>query len=128
MDRLYHYCAMHKLPVTHQKMVIYTIIKNKLNHPTPDEVFQHVKKKLPSISKATVYKNLNKFCEIGLMRFVEMSGVKRIDPNIDDHHHVINQKTGEVHDVYIDKKIPLPKSIKAKDIERVVINYYLKNK
>lgn len=126
MDRLSHACAEYGLPLTHQKVVIYEKISKSKKHPTPEEVYKEVHKVLPSISKATVYKNINKFCEIGLMRVIETAGVMRIDPNTDAHHHLIDGKTGAISDVYITKDIPLPKGVRKSDIDKIVINYYLK--
>lgn len=126
MDRLSEYCARHKLPVTHQKMVIFKTIELSTDHPTLEDVFKSVKKKLATISKATVYKNINKFAEIGLLQIIKSDGIMRIDPNTHAHHHLINEGTGEIQDVYIDKEIPLPKGLTKKNISKIVINYYTK--
>lgn len=125
MEKLYTFCAQYKLPVTHQKMIIYKVIEGNTKHPTLEDVYIRVKKKLPTISKATVYKNIKKFAEIGLIHIIKTGDVMRIDPNIKEHHHVIDEKTGKITDVYLSKDIPVPRGIKKKDIKKIIINYYI---
>lgn len=40
-------------------------------HPTADFVYEQMRKELPNISLATVYRNLNQLAEAGLIRKVE---------------------------------------------------------
>ncbi|PIZ50710.1 hypothetical protein COY27_06375 [Candidatus Woesearchaeota archaeon CG_4_10_14_0_2_um_filter_33_13] len=44
---------------TGQKKVIFECIKGLHTHPTAEEVYLLVKKEIPEISLATVYRNLN---------------------------------------------------------------------
>ena len=50
---------MHRtLRMTHQREVVLHELRRCQNHPTADELYGRIKKKLPRISLATVYRNL----------------------------------------------------------------------
>ena len=72
---------------TKQREIILEVLK-KLDHPTADEVYENVKKDIPNISLGTIYRNLESFCESGLINKIETSQRKKeFDPNIMGHYH-----------------------------------------
>ena len=59
----------HGLKVTFQRLAIYqALILTNGEHPSVDFIYQHTKKSFPMISLGTVYKTLDKFCEVGLIQ------------------------------------------------------------
>jgi Fur family transcriptional regulator, peroxide stress response regulator len=50
-------CQEQGIAVTHQRQVLYEVMKTMHGHPSPEEVYAKVKKRVPAISLATVYKN-----------------------------------------------------------------------
>jgi Fur family iron response transcriptional regulator len=69
-------------------------------HPSADQVFEAVKKRLPMISRATVYNTLNLFVRKGLLRqLVLAEGRVVFDPKIDPHHHFVDDETGAIRDL-----------------------------
>ncbi|HZP00620.1 MAG TPA: transcriptional repressor [Terriglobia bacterium] len=93
-------CARQGLALTHQRMVIYRALAMSDEHPTPEWVFEQVRREIPSISLATVYKNIRIFLDAGLLREVEMFGQSmRVDANVDDHHHLICRHCRSIRDV-----------------------------
>lgn len=48
---------------TIQKQVILNAVRELKNHPTSEEVYNHIKPNFPSISLGTVYRNLNLLSE-----------------------------------------------------------------
>ena len=50
---------------TVQKNMIYAALCELKNHPTAHEVYEHVRTAHPTISKATVYRVLNRMAEQG---------------------------------------------------------------
>ena len=48
------------LRATPQREHVYSVLLNKRDHPTADEVFARVKAKMPTISLATVYYRLKR--------------------------------------------------------------------
>jgi Fur family peroxide stress response transcriptional regulator len=56
-------CRENGIAATHQRQVLYEVMKTMLGHPSPEEVYALVRKKVPAISLATVYKNIHLFVE-----------------------------------------------------------------
>ncbi len=82
-------CEQTGLALTHQRQVIFNTLM-AMHHPSPEEVFEEVKREIPSISHATVYKTLHTFVKHGILR--ELSphhGTLRVDIGTEPHHHLI---------------------------------------
>ena len=83
-------CADHGLALTHQRQVLYEVMQSMPGHPNPEEVYARVKKRIPVISLATVYKNIHLFIEKGVLKEVSMHhGSLRVELNGHAHHHMI---------------------------------------
>ena len=65
------------LRMTRQRKVILEIMKNVTSHPTADQVHQMVRKTLPHVSLATVYRNLEILSEHGMIQKLELAGAQR---------------------------------------------------
>jgi Fur family peroxide stress response transcriptional regulator len=96
------------LPLTHQRQVIYDALIAMPGHPSPEEVYARVRKRIPSISLATVYKNLNRFLKAGLLQ--EMSvhhGSLRVEVNDHPHHHLVCSSCKKIEDIDSEQLGPL---------------------
>ncbi len=77
------------LRMTNQREMILQELKKSKDHLTADELYERVKKKMPRISLATVYRNLEILSEVGLIGKLEVSGrQKRFDWDTREHDHV----------------------------------------
>ena len=83
---------------TNQRVAILDFLKDNLNHPTVEEIFEEVKQNLPRITKATVYKNLKVLVDNGLIKEVNIKGVSRFEAKIEPHHHIICKTCGKIID------------------------------
>jgi len=83
---------------TNQRVEILNFLQGNLTHPTVEDVYEGVKKKLTRISKATVYQNLKFLTSKGLIQEVNIKGVSRFEPNINPHHHIICKNCGDILD------------------------------
>jgi Fur family peroxide stress response transcriptional regulator len=93
-------CYENGIAVTHQRQVLYEVMKTMYGHPSPEEVYARVKKKVPSISLATVYKNIHLFVESGVFREVSMHhGSLRVEMNDEAHHHMVCSKCKAITDI-----------------------------
>ncbi len=89
-----------KLKMTVQRRVILEEIKKVKTHPSADELYLAVRRRLPDISMATVYRNLETLAEHGLIRRMwEVSAPRRYDGELADHYHVVCEQCGRVDDV-----------------------------
>ena len=83
-------CVAAGLAVTHQRQVVYEILRTTPGHPSPEEVYLRVKRRIPSVSLATVYKNIHAFLESGIFHEVSLHhGSLRVETNPRPHHHLV---------------------------------------
>lgn len=88
---------------TVQKNIIIDTVTKMCIHPTALEVYQEIIINYPSISKATVYRNLKELVMDGIIRKIEMpSSPDRYDFNNHNHYHLECLECREVKDSYID--------------------------
>jgi Fur family transcriptional regulator, peroxide stress response regulator len=103
-------CAEHGIAVTHQRQVLYEVMQGMDGHPSPEEVYARVKRKVPSISLATVYKNIHLFVESGVFRKMSVHhGSVRVEMNEEPHHHLVCSKCKVISDIDESSLGELPK-------------------
>ncbi len=108
METFRRECVERGLAVTHQRAVIYEALARSHDHPTPEAVYETVREKIPSISLATVYKNIRAFEEAGLLRQVTpLHESVRLDANLSDHHHLVCLRCKSVTDLPADSIEPV---------------------
>lgn len=90
----------HEIQVTPQRIAVAESVLWAKTHPTADQVWTTVKRKHPTVSRATIYNTLNLFVEKQLLRTHMLTeGTTVFDPNVKPHHHFIDEETGEVYDI-----------------------------
>lgn len=100
MHLLRRRCAERGLAFTHQRQVIYRALVSSHLHPSPEEIYEQVRAEMPSISLATVYKNIKTFLEIGLLReLTTLHENQRLDANLEPHHHLVCERCKKVEDL-----------------------------
>ena len=98
-------CAEHGIAVTHQRQVLYETMQSMHGHPSPEEVYAVVKQRIPSISLATVYKNIHLFVQSGVLRELSMHhGTLRVEMNKHTHHHMVCSVCKRVADLPDDEE------------------------
>ena len=125
-DRFRRLCAERGLGVTHQRQVIYQALMSMHDHPSPEAVYEKVRKRVPSISLATVHKNIKTLVDSGLLREVSLHhGSARLETNMDPHHHlvclhcktIVNLDDGDLESVRLKKKLPRGFSVQRYSVE-----------
>ena len=100
-DEFVALCRSHGLAATHQRRVIYATVTSLHGHPSPELIYEKVKKKIPSISLATVYNNVRTFLASGMLREVSMHhGSLRVEPNNHEHHHLVCVRCRSITDLH----------------------------
>ena len=93
-------CAEHGVTPTHQRQVLYEVMQTMPGHPNPEEIYERVKKRIPVISLATVYKNIHLFVERGVLKEVSMHhGSLRVELNNHQHHHMVCSQCKAITDI-----------------------------
>lgn len=85
--------------MTKYEKQIYEIVNKLAGHLTADQIFTELKKIYPSVSLATIYNNLNKLCEAGLIRKVSIEGSPDRYDRIEKHDHLVCTKCGRLTDI-----------------------------
>ncbi len=94
-------CKKAEITPTHQRLIIWQTLTEMHNHPSPEDVYVRVKPQLPTVSLATVYKNIRLFIDTGLFREVSMHhGKLRIETNSVLHHHLVCRKCKSIIDLH----------------------------
>lgn len=87
---------------TVQRQIVLQAVRSLHDHPTADSVYAVVAAEHPSISKATVYRNLNQLALQGeILRVPVPTGADRFDFNTQEHYHVRCTECGNVYDVFM---------------------------
>ena len=93
-------CRQHDLAATHQRRVIYETVMSLHGHPSPELIYDVVRRKIPTISLATVYKNVRTFLDSGMLREVSFHhGSLRVEPNEHEHHHLVCIRCKQITDL-----------------------------
>lgn len=82
-------------------------------HATAEEIYEYVVKEHPHISKGTVYRNLNRLCELGEITRRELpGGADGFDHCCEKHYHARCERCGRLFDVDMDYQDDLTRKIK----------------
>lgn len=93
----------HGLRPTRARCRIMELFQQPHFHPSADEVEALLAERGEPISTATLYQNLNKLADVGLLdRFTGPDGLTRFDANRKPHHHLLCEKCSTIVDVIID--------------------------
>jgi Fur family ferric uptake transcriptional regulator len=77
------------LRMTPQRQVILEELRKVNTHPSADEIYEMVRKRLPRISLGTVYRNLEILSASGEIQKLEFGcSLKRFDGVAQDHYHI----------------------------------------
>ena len=104
--------------LTRQREVILEEVRKACHHPTADEIYENVRKKLPHISLGTVYRNLDVLAEFGLIKKIEPDFPQmRFDGNTKEHYHITCLHCGMIEDAPIE-----PSGNSLKNLENALGN------
>lgn len=88
--------------LTTQRQVILEELAKVTSHPTANDVYDMVRKRLPRIGLGTVYRNLELLAESGMILKLEVGGTqKRFDATTTPHYHIRCVKCRKVDDIDI---------------------------
>ncbi|MBW3564884.1 MAG: transcriptional repressor [Acidobacteria bacterium] len=90
----------HDIQPSAQRVAVAEYVLQTEEHPSAESVLSKIQPNFPMISRATVYNTLHLFVERGLLREVKLGTSSVVyDANIEKHHHLIDEETGEIHDI-----------------------------
>jgi len=93
-------CVEAGLPCTHQRQVMYRALLEAADHPSPEMLYERVKRDIPSVSLGTVYRNIKTFLDNGLIGEVSLHhGSLRLEANNTPHHHLVCRSCRKMFDL-----------------------------
>jgi Fe2+ or Zn2+ uptake regulation protein len=99
-QRVQELLVEHHIKPSPQRLAVGESVLFSRAHPTAEVVLAQARGRFPWLSRATVYNTLNLFVRKGLLRAFSLGeGPLVYDPNVDAHHHFIDDATGRIHDV-----------------------------
>jgi Fur family ferric uptake transcriptional regulator len=100
--------------MTRQRTVILEELRKVNTHPSADEVYAMVRKRLPRISLGTVYRNLEILSETGEIQKLELGcTLKRFDGTAQNHYHLRCLRCDRVVDAPVKVNPRLDEDLKA---------------
>lgn len=94
-------CREAGMNLTPQRVAVYKALLESVEHPTPEMLYRKVRRSMPSLSLATIYKVLDALESLDLVRAVDIdSDSRRYDANRHQHHHLVCRQCRLVTDFY----------------------------
>jgi len=113
--------------LTSQRLKILDYLRGVKTHPTAEMVYNAVKKDLPTISLATVYRNLNLLAEQGEIIKLELNSESHFDGDMCNHQHCVCSKCRRIIDIFQeDISEYAMKKIKSSDFKPSCVNIIFK--
>jgi len=98
---------IHGLRHTHARAVILSVLAERHDHPTAEQIAEALREQGERIGVATIYQNLNKLAENNLIgRIKGPDGLMHFDANAGLHHHLVCQRCGRIVDAEIERLLP----------------------
>jgi Fur family peroxide stress response transcriptional regulator len=112
------------LRMTKQRKEVYSVLLNRRDHPSAQDVFLRAKEHMPTISLATVYNCLEALVGHELVKQVNFDrSPSRYCPNLAEHVHFQDETTGQIHDIVFKKGVTLadflelPQGVEIRELE-----------
>lgn len=100
MENLIQQLRDQGIAVTPQRLAVMESLQHRRDHPTAENIYQEVRRKLPAISFNTVYKTLEILCQKGMVIKVNpLHEVARYDGETSSHAHLICRQCHRIVDI-----------------------------
>lgn len=94
-------CTRQGLKLTWQRLEIFRALASSNEHPDVATIYRQVRRRIPTISQDTVYRNLRQLAGQDLIAVVGMSRDRsRFDAKVEPHHHFVCTRCGIIRDFY----------------------------
>lgn len=124
MDNTSIYLSGYGIRPSVQRIAIMRYLLKNKNHPTADEVYEALRRQIPTLSKTTVYNTLKLFVENGAAIYVGIDEKNaRFDGYVEPHAHFRCKKCGQIIDLPMNTDHLLPQGFKGQVEETY---FYLK--
>ena len=111
IDEFEQLCRSRGMPLTVQRRMILEALLRREDHPTVDRIFEDVRKRVPGVSRTTVYRVLETLVKVGVARKVSHpQATARFETKTERHHHLVCLRCEKVVDLEDSSlnRVPLP--------------------
>ena len=88
--------------MTKYERAVYEIVTASREHLNAGEIYIRLKSIMPQVVQATVYNNLNKLTEAGLIRKISIEGMPDRYDAVYKHDHLVCNRCGKLTDISFD--------------------------
>ncbi len=107
------------IPPSYHRISIYKYLKDNINHPTVDTIYKDLSKKIPTLSKTTIYSTLKLLTRKNIVQEILIDDNEvRYDYNTKPHAHFKCTKCGKIYDIFIKSEL-----FNIKNIEDFSVNH-----
>lgn len=86
-----------------QRETLLAILRGTTSHPNADWIYDKAREQIPNISLGTVYRNLSKLADDGVILKLEVGdGSDHYDGDISPHAHFYCRKCHRIYDIFVD--------------------------
>ena len=115
------------LKVTPQRLAILKYLTGNRTHPTADKIYDDLLKAYPGLSMKTVYKTLETFAEMGIIKSLDIDPKKmRFDAGMHHHDHFYCEVCKNIFDIVstpADENWRNKQDMKGNHVETININF-----
>lgn len=98
--------------MTTYERAIYELVNASREHLTVQQLFTRLRQTYPRAALATVYNNVNRLCEAGLIRRVSLAGAPDRYDAVRRHDHLVCGRCGKLSDAdFADLTAPLREAV-----------------
>ncbi len=109
---------------TRQREAVYAVLCASHTHPTAAEVYEEVRRIIPNIGVATVYRTLSMLCDSGsAIALQDDSGVVHYDACVSPHQHIYCSNCRRVLDIDIPVSVDMNADSRY-EVERYSTMFY----
>lgn len=94
--------------LTPQRLAVMEHLEDNKEHPSAEDIYRAVRRRLPTMSFATVYNTLELLKGRGMVTELALDTQrKRFDPDTRPHHHLICTRCRRIVDVHADYRLDI---------------------
>jgi Fe2+ or Zn2+ uptake regulation protein len=110
-----------ELRKTPQRVAIVRAFVDDTSHPTAQQIFDRLRRSMPTMSFATVYNTLAALERAGVCQTLQLKGddSARFDPMVEPHDHAICDKCGSILDIPRQAEPGKLQDFRVRAVERV---------
>lgn len=99
LQELKDMCRLRGVSLTPQRLAVMRVLTARRDHPTVDQLYDDLTEQIPGMSRTTVYRVLETFERLGLVRKVDSRASKaHFDADTSLHPHMVCLGCGKVVD------------------------------